>query len=104
LFQLKPKEFSQVMVEPAGAYIFQIEEVKRTSFDQVKPQIESTLASERMRTMMESIVTSVKPELNQAYFRMIGAETSNQPLAPMPSNATRPARTTATPQSSPAPK
>lgn len=104
IFQLQPKEFSQVMVEPSGAYIFQLEELKRTPLDQVKPQIESMLTNERLRTMMESVVSSVKPEMNPAYFRMIGAEAGNQPSTPMPSNAVRPAHPTAAPQSSPAPK
>jgi hypothetical protein len=92
------------MVETSGAYIFQLEELKRTPFDQVKPQIESMLTNERLRTMMESVVSSVKPEMNPAYFRMIGAEAGNQPSTPMPSNAIRPAHPTAAPQSSPAPK
>jgi hypothetical protein len=104
LFELKPKEFSKVLVEPAGAYIFQVEEVMRTSFDQVKPQIESTLTNERLRAMMDGIITSVKPEMNPAYFGTMGAEAGNHPPAPLPSRTARPAHAAPTPQASPAPK
>ncbi len=104
LFQLKPKEFSKVMIEPAGAYVFQLEELKRTPFEQVKPQIESTMTSERLRAMMDSIMTSAKSELNPAYFRMV-AEGGDLPTAsrrpprpPLP-NADKPV-----PQAAPAPK
>jgi hypothetical protein len=31
---------------------------------------------------MESIVSSVKPEMNPAYFRAMGPEAGNQPPAP----------------------
>ncbi len=84
LFELKPKEFSKVMIEPAGAYVYQVEEIKRTPFDQVKSQIESTLTNERLRSMMDNIVSSVKPELNPAYFRINGAEGSSQSSTPKP--------------------
>jgi hypothetical protein len=69
LFELKPKEISKVMVEPAGAYIYQLIEKKTTSFAEAKPQIEATLTQDRMHQRMDAIMGSVKPEVNQAYFR-----------------------------------
>lgn len=97
LFQLKPKEFSKVMIEPSGAYIYQLEELKRTPLEQIKPQIESTITNERLRAMMEKITSSVKTEPNPAYFGMPGPEGSSQ-VRP-----TRPSTGPASP-GSPAPK
>jgi hypothetical protein len=69
LFDLKQGELSQVMVEPAGAYIYKVVEKTTIPLDTVKPEIESRLGSEQMRTKMEQLTSSLKPELNEAYFR-----------------------------------
>ena len=45
LFDLKPKEFSKVMIEPAGAYIYQVLDKKQVPLAEVKPQIESNLTN-----------------------------------------------------------
>jgi hypothetical protein len=81
LFTFKPKEFSQVMIEPAGAYVYQLEESKLTPLAEVKPQIESMLTRERLQEMMQTIRGGVKPELNQAYFRGQGIA---NPVPPSP--------------------
>jgi len=69
LFDLKEGEVSPVMVEPAGAYIYKVIEKKTIPLDTVKMEIESKLGSEQMRAKMEELTSSVKPELNEAYFR-----------------------------------
>lgn len=69
LFDLKQGELSQVMVEPAGAYIYRIEEKRTIPLETVKAEIESRLGSEQMRARMDELTSSVKPELNEAYFR-----------------------------------
>lgn len=69
LFDLKQGELSQVMVEPAGVYIYKIEEKKTIPLDTVKTEIESQLGNQKMRTAIDEITASFKPELNEAYFR-----------------------------------
>jgi hypothetical protein len=68
LFELKPKEFSMVIVEPAGAYIYQVQERKLVPLSEVKQQIETTVTNERLRQVMDGLMAGVKPEVNQAYF------------------------------------
>ncbi len=112
LFDLKQGELSQVMVEPAGAYIYKVVEKKTIPLDTVKAEIESKLGSEQMRTKMDQLTSSVKPELNEAYFRtfqgpgpgMIGPAarpTMNGGPAPAPQN--RPARPAAQKAPTPSP-
>jgi hypothetical protein len=95
VLELKPKEFSKVIVEPSGAYIYQLVDKKQTPFSDVKPQIESTLTQERMRQFMDGIMANVKPEVNQAYFRSMGAEPT--PPQATPSAAPMPASKAAVP-------
>jgi hypothetical protein len=105
LFELKPKEFSKVLVEPAGAYIYQLEEKKTMPLAEVKPQIESMMTNERLRTMIDGLMGNVKPEVNQAYFRTMGAETASP--APVSANtpvANRPAAANAAVPSKQTPK
>ena len=80
MFELKPKEFSTVTVEPAGAYIYQLIEKKTTPFADVKPKIEATLTQDRMHQFMDAIMGSVKPEVNQAYFRI--PQEAHPPVTP----------------------
>ena len=106
------------MVEPAGAYVYRVEEKKNIPLETVKAEIESRLGSEQMRGRMEELTNSVKPELNEAYFRsfqapgpgMIGPAggpvSSNSgvaPSAPKQVTVTRPAaqKATTTPNSTP---
>jgi peptidyl-prolyl cis-trans isomerase C len=78
LFDLKQGELSPVMVEPAGVYVYRVESKTVIPLDQVRPEIESQLASQKMREKMDSLTQSIKPELNQAYF------TSSMPQGPGP--------------------
>jgi len=78
LFDLKQGELSPVMVEPAGAYVYQITEKKITPLDSVKSEIQSQLGSQKMRAEMDSLTSSIKPDLNETYFRGF----SGSPMGP----------------------
>lgn len=69
LFELKQGDLSQVMVEPAGAYVYKVMEKKTIPLDTVKMEIESRLGNDQMRSKMEELTSSVRSELNEAYFR-----------------------------------
>ena len=87
LFELKAKEFSKIMMEPAGAYIYQIQEKKVIPFAEVKPQIESTMTNERLHQLVDGVMAGVKPEMNQAYFSSLAASspgTAGMQNAPKP--------------------
>jgi len=90
LFDMKPKEISKVMVEPAGAYIYEVTEKKQVPFSEVKQQIESELTNERLHQDMDQFMANVKPEANQAYFQHMAASEENQRLATPPPGAPRP--------------
>lgn len=110
LFDLKQGELSQVMVEPAGAYIYKIEKKQTTPLDTVKSEIQTQLGSQKMRDAMDALTSSIKPQLNEAYFRSV----SGMPMGPGmvgPANASphvtvapTPASQRATTAKSPAPK
>ena len=79
VFDLKQGEFSSVMVEPAGAYVYKLEQKKAIPLEEVKNEIESQLGSEKMRANMDALTSSVKPEMNEAYFRSLGAPPPSRP-------------------------
>ncbi len=68
LFQLNKGDLSKVMVEPAGAYIYKVEEKTTTPLAQVNSEIETQLTNQRMQQQMESLTSTIKPEMNEAYF------------------------------------
>jgi hypothetical protein len=106
LFDLKPKEFSTVMVEPAGAYVYQLQEIKTIPLADVRAQIESLLTRERMQVALQAIRGSVRPELNQAYFHAQPAVSGPSPtIAPKAVTSPTPAPpATKAPDSSSPPK
>jgi hypothetical protein len=66
----------------------------------VKPEIEQALTSDHMRKQMESLTSSIKPEVNEAYFRaMSEGERPPQGMMPAPPEpqASGPAAKRATP-------
>ncbi len=74
LFELKQGEFSKVIMEPAGAYVYQVQSKKAIPLEQVKADIENALTNDKMRQQVEGIMGSIKPEVNQAYFRGLAME------------------------------
>jgi hypothetical protein len=69
LFQLNRGDLSKVIVEAPGAYIYKVEAKEITPFSQVKPEIESQLQNQHVQQQMEALTNSIKPDINQAYFR-----------------------------------
>jgi len=107
LFNLKDGELSAVMVEPAGAYVYKIDKKQTIPFESVKAEIESQLTNQKMRAEMEALTNSIKPELNQAYFRAFAPTPSEgivgPAVTPKPAPSATVAPATGTPKS-PAPK
>jgi PPIC-type PPIASE domain len=89
LFDLKQGELSPVMVEPAGAYVYRLEEKKMVPVETLKAEIENQLANEKFRKDVETLTATVKPELNEAYFRSIGA-VGEGPMGSAGAHAMRP--------------
>jgi len=101
LFDLKPGDISPVTVEPAGVYVYKVIDKKMIPIESVRSEIEAQLGAEKLRSTIDSLTSSVKPEFNQAYFGgrsqlppgIVGpasaprAENSN-PSAPAPSTGT----------------
>lgn len=103
LFQLKTGEFSKVIVDAAGASIYQVQGAKEIPFDQVKPGIEAQLASEHLRRETEAVRLN-PPELNEAYFRSFKSSEparATMPQMPPPQGSSS---NNAKPSTPPAPK
>jgi len=69
LFNLKKGELSDVFVETSGASVYRLEEKKVTPLETLKSQIEAQLTRDKLNASIESLTGSIKPELNEAYFR-----------------------------------
>ncbi|MGZ4816111.1 MAG: peptidylprolyl isomerase, partial [Terriglobales bacterium] len=111
LAELKQGELSPVMVEAAGAYIYRLEEKKTAPLETVKPGIEAELSKEALNAKMQALLSSIKPELNNAYFHPPappaapaegvvappGAPEGPEPIRPMANTSSEPHSTTAEP-------
>lgn len=105
LFELKKGELSKVIVEPAGAYAYRVEETTTSPLEQVKPEIESQLANQHMQQQMEALTGTIKPEINQAYFRgMTGGERDREVHALTPPANQETPKASPTLKTSPTPK
>ena len=78
IFDLKPGEVSQPIVQPEGIYIYKLESKKTLPLNDVKADIEQTLQNEKLRNSLESVFNSVKPQLNENYF---GTQNAPKPAA-----------------------
>ena len=67
-FDLKPGEVSQLFEQPGGIYIYKVEAKKTEPLEQVKPQIEQSMAESRMQTIMLEVTNGASPKLNDDYF------------------------------------
>ncbi len=68
IFNLKPGEVSPVYEEPSGFFIYKVEGKGAASLNDVKPEIQRVLETERIRAALEKLKDSVKPMLNNQYF------------------------------------
>jgi parvulin-like peptidyl-prolyl isomerase len=83
-FDLKPGQVSQLFEQPTGIYIYKVEAKKTQPLEQVRPQIEQTLAQTRMQTKMLEVTNGSTPQLNDDYFGPAAPE-QQAPEAPPPS-------------------
>ncbi len=84
IFDLKPGEISQPLIQPEGIYIYKMESRKTVPLNDVRAEIEQTLQREKLAASMDSIMNNVKPELNQNYFGARSAATPAASVAPAP--------------------
>jgi parvulin-like peptidyl-prolyl isomerase len=68
IFDLKPGEVSQPLIQPEGIYIYKMESRKTIPLNDVRAEIEQTLQKEKLTAGLDSVMNSVKPELNENYF------------------------------------
>lgn len=68
VMDLKPGGVSDVISEPNGYYIYKLVSKDLRPLDTVKPEIRTKLAQQKFQEEMQSIESSGKAELNEAYF------------------------------------
>src|ERR1700674_299623 len=87
VMDLKPGEVSEVISDPnSGHYIYKLVSKETLSVDTVKPEIRSTISSQRYRDSMQGFQGNV--DLNDAYF----GPTRNPAMPPPPRGAKPPAQ------------
>ena len=87
VMDLKPGEVSEVISDPnSGHYIYKLVSKETLSVDSVKPEIRSTISSQRYRDSMQNFQGNV--DLNDAYF----GPTRNPAMPPLPRGAKPPAQ------------
>jgi len=87
VMDLKPGEVSEVISDPnSGHYIYKLVSKETLSVDTVKPEIRSTISSQRYRDSMQNFQGNV--DLNDAYF----GPTRNPGMPPLPRGAKPPAQ------------
>ena len=68
VFDIKPGEVSQPIAEPAGFYVYKLESKRTLAIESAKPDIEKSLAQQRMQEQIQGLAKLVKPSFNEAYF------------------------------------
>lgn len=68
VFDLKPGQVSELFTDSDGFYIYRVVSEQMIPLADVKKQIHSALQNERMKASMHSLLGSITPELNPAYF------------------------------------
>lgn len=65
---LKPGDVSEVVQEPTGFTIFRLESRKAIPLEEVKQEIQNTLANTKFRQAMEELGRKAMPDLSTQYF------------------------------------
>ena len=104
LFDLKQGELSSVTVEPAGAYIYRLEEKKTTPLETVRAEIESKLQTQTLKDQVEALTSSVKPDVNEAYFKSLNGPPGEHTIGPASMSQHKPMMSPRTSTSSTAPQ
>ncbi len=82
IFNLKAGEVSPVYEEPSGFFIYKVESKGTAPLNDVKPEIQRILETEKMRAALEKLKESVKPVLNDQYFGPPPGESSGARSSP----------------------
>jgi PPIC-type PPIASE domain len=80
VFDLKPKEVSQVISDAGGHYVYKIDSTDELPFEQVEKEIHNTLQNQNQRDALEKLQNSYKFESNEAYFGGPLNQPSQRPL------------------------
>ncbi|MGE0405597.1 MAG: peptidyl-prolyl cis-trans isomerase [Candidatus Korobacteraceae bacterium] len=67
-FDMKAGEVSQPFDQPGGIYIYKVDSKRTKPLEEVKPQIQQTMADARMQVRMVEITKGAEPNLNTDYF------------------------------------
>lgn len=93
VFQLKAGEVSQAYNDPSASYLYKVVSIREIPLAEVRDTIGRQLSQQMIKDKMESIASSVTPELNETYF-------GPPPQMSPPGAATRP-EGAAAPQAAP---
>jgi hypothetical protein len=104
VFELKAGEVSQPYNDPSASYLYKVVSIREIPLAEVKDAIAHQLSQQMTKDKMESIASSVTPELNETYFgpppQMSPPGAALPPGGPAASQAVPPAQA---PQQSEAP-
>jgi len=83
ILQLKPGEVSEVVKEPAGFYIFKLEEQRTIPLNEAMPEIQRTLGPDKLKQATDELARKATPDLNTQYFGAAPAPAAT-PVTPRP--------------------
>jgi hypothetical protein len=101
VFELNEGAVSEPIDEPGGVYIYKIVSKKTLTQPEVQQEIQKTLEQQRFQSEMEKLLSTIKPQLSDAYFGPAASEQGPPNPRPRPSTDATP-KTTA-PSKAPAP-
>jgi hypothetical protein len=82
IFNLKPGEVSPVYEEASGFFIYKVESKGTAPLNDVKPEIQRILETEKLRSALEKLKGSVRPAFNDQYFGPPPSESSHNQMTP----------------------
>jgi hypothetical protein len=68
VFDLQPGKVSELISDPGMYYIYKVVSKQTMPLTQAKTEIRTSIQAQRIEDTMESLVRSIKPEMNEAYF------------------------------------
>ena len=83
IFALQPGEISAPLRQPAGYYVFKLDSVRTTPFEEVRASLTSTVQSLKVKAEIDRILATVEITYdNEAYFTEAPAAPATPPAAP----------------------
>jgi len=69
VFALKPGEVSEPVPQPAGYYIFKLDQIKVTPFEEAASNIATQLQTQKVQAEVQRILSTLEiKHLNEAFF------------------------------------